>query len=50
MDAALGVLGGIASTVFAFDLIRDHRRSPRPHVAAYAAGIGMFAIATWAFV
>lgn len=50
MDAALGVLGGIASTVFAFDLIRDQRRSPRPHVAAYAAGIAMFAIATWAFV
>lgn len=50
MDAALGVLGGLASTVFALDLIRDYRRSVRPHVAAYAAGIAMFAIATWAFV
>lgn len=50
MDAALGVVGGLASTVFALDLIRDYRRSPRPHVAAYAAGIGMFAVATWAFV
>ncbi|HVR34202.1 MAG TPA: hypothetical protein VMS74_16005 [Acidimicrobiia bacterium] len=50
MDAILGVVGGVASTVFAIDLIRDHRRSPRPHVAAYAAGILMFAIATWAFV
>ena len=50
MDVTLGVIGGLASTVFAYDLIRDHRRSPRPHVAAYAAGILMFAIATWAFV
>jgi hypothetical protein len=50
MDVTLGVIGGLAATVFAFDLIRDHRRSPRPHVAAYAAGIAMFAIATWAFV
>lgn len=50
MDATLGVIGGLASTIFAIDLIRDHRRSPRPHVAAYGAGIAMFAIATWAFV
>ncbi|MEX1043526.1 MAG: hypothetical protein WD532_10755 [Acidimicrobiia bacterium] len=50
MDVILGVLGGLASTVFAIDLIRDYRRSPRPHVAAYGAGIAMFAIATWAFV
>ncbi len=50
MDAILGVIGGLASTFFAVDLLRDLRRSPRPHVAAYAAGIVMFAIATWAFV
>lgn len=50
MDITLGVLGGLASTVFAIDLIRDYRRSPKPHVAAYGAGITMFAIATWAFV
>jgi hypothetical protein len=50
MDATLGVIGGLASTIFAIDLIRDHRRSPKPHVAAYTAGILMFAIATWAFV
>lgn len=50
MDAALGALGGLASTIFAIDLFRDQRRSPRPHVAAYAAGIAMFAVATWAFV
>ena len=50
MDAALGVLGGIASTVFTVDLIRDYRRSPKPHVSAYGVGIALFALATWAFV
>jgi hypothetical protein len=50
MDAILGVAGGLASTAFTVDLIRDLRRAPRPHVAAYAAGVGMFAVATWAFV
>jgi hypothetical protein len=50
MDATLGVIGGLASTIFAVDLLRDQRRSSRPHVAAYAVGITMFAIATWAFV
>lgn len=50
MDSLLGVIGGLAATVFAYDLVRDHRRSPRPHVAAYAVGILLFAIATWAFV
>src|SRR5690606_31488280 len=50
MDATLGVIGGLASTIFALDLVRDHRRSPKPHVAAHAAGITMFALATWAFV
>jgi hypothetical protein len=29
MDATLGVIGGLASTIFAVDLIRDQRRSPR---------------------
>lgn len=50
MDATLGVIGGLAATVFTFDLLRDMRRGVRPHVAAYAAGIAMFAVATWAFV
>lgn len=48
MDAFLSALAGIAAVLFALDLWRDYRRRPRPHIAAYAAGITMFAIATWA--
>ena len=36
------------ATAFAVDLILDFRRKPRPHTAAYAAGISMFAVASWA--
>ena len=50
MDPILGAVGGAAATLFALDLVRDLRRAVRPHTAAYAAGIAMFAIATWAFV
>lgn len=51
MDPILGAVGGAAATFFALDLVRDMRRGGvRPHTAAYAAGIGMFAVATWAFV
>ena len=48
MDIALAVVAAAAATGFTLDLVRDFRRSPRPHVAAYATGIGMFALATWA--
>ncbi len=50
MDVALAVVAGIAATGFTLDLARDLRRGFRPHTAAYAAGIGMFAAATWALV
>lgn len=46
MDVILAVVAGAAATAFTLDLLADYRRRPRPHVAAYAAGIGMFAIAT----
>lgn len=48
MDSIVALVAALAATAFAADLIRDYRRKPRPHVAAYAAGIAMFATATWA--
>jgi hypothetical protein len=48
MDTTLAGLAALAATGFGLDLIRSYRRRPRPHVAAYAAGVGFFAIATWA--
>ncbi len=47
MDSFLAGLSGLIASLFAIDLWRDYRRRPRPHIAAYATGISMFAIATW---
>ena len=49
MDTALSLLTALAATVFATDLWLDYRRKPRPHIVAYAVGMTMFAVATWAF-
>jgi hypothetical protein len=46
MDTILAIIAGAAATLFAIDLLVDYRRRPRPHVAAFATGIAMFAIAT----
>lgn len=46
METFLAIIAGVASTIFALDLWMDHRRNPRPHVAAFAAGVTMFAVAT----
>ena len=48
MDTTLAIIAGVASTAFALDLWSDYRSNPRPHVAAFGAGISMFAIATLA--
>lgn len=48
MDIALAVGTAVAASAFTLDLLSDHRSSPRPHIAAYATGVGMFAVATWA--
>ncbi len=48
MDAVIALLAAFAATLFALDLSRDYLKRRRPHTAAYAAGIGMFAAATWA--
>ena len=50
MDTPLAVIAAVAATVFTLDLVRDLIGRRRPHVAAYAVGIGMFAVATWALV
>ena len=47
-DAVVAIVAAIIATGFAIDLIRDYAQKARPHTAAYAAGITMFAIATWA--
>ena len=48
MDSALALIAGVAATLFAADLWRDYSRHARPHIAAYATGMTMFALATWA--
>ncbi len=48
MESVLSVIAAIAASLFAFDLWRGYRLRPRPHVAAYATGMTMFAVATWA--
>jgi len=48
MESFLSALAGTAAVLFAADLWLDYRRRPRPHIAAYATGMTMFALATWA--
>ena len=48
MEQFIAVVAATLATAFAVDLILDYRRKPRPHTGAYAAGISMFAIASWA--
>ena len=48
MDGLLAVIAGVISTAFTVDLALAYKRRPRPHTAAYAVGIAMFAVATWA--
>jgi len=46
----LAALAAIAATGFLVDLIRNYLARKRPHVAAYAAGMAAFAVATWALL
>lgn len=48
MRAAPAGAAALIATVFFLDLAWRHRVKPAPHTAAYAAGIGFFAAATWA--
>lgn len=48
MDSVLSFVAALAASLFAVDLWRDYRRRPRAHIAAYGAGMAMFAVASWA--
>lgn len=48
MEQFISIIAAALATAFAVDLILDFRRRPRPHTGAYAAGISMFAVASWA--
>ena len=48
MEATLALVAALAASVFFVDLFRSYRSEPRPHTAAYMAGVGFFALATWA--
>ncbi len=47
MDSILAFIAALAATGFSVDLWLNYRTRPRPHVAAYAAGMTLFALATW---
>lgn len=49
MESALALLAAVAATAFSIDLWINQRRRPRPHIASYAVGMSMFALATWSF-
>ncbi len=50
MQTLLALLAALAATVFAVDLTRSALARPRPHVNAYAAGVSLFALASWSLV
>lgn len=48
MRVTVAFVAALVASLFFADLARRYRSSPRPHTAAYTAGIGFFALATWA--
>lgn len=48
MRVTVALAAAVVATLFFADLAWRYRASPRPHTAAYAAGVGFFALATWA--
>ena len=48
MRVTVAFLAALVASLFFADLAWRYRASPRPHTAAYTAGIGFFALATWA--
>lgn len=50
MDLVLATTAAVIATEFAIDLWVGHRRRPRPHAAAWATAMSLYAAATWALV
>lgn len=48
MAIVLSAVSSLIAAWFAYDLIRSAAAKPRPHTAAYAAGMTMFALAAFA--
>ena len=48
MEAVVATVAALVATGFAVNLWTDFSGRARPHTGAYAAGISMFAVATWA--
>lgn len=48
MEGLLAAVAGAFASIFAADLWADYKNRPRPHIASYAAGMTLFAVATWA--
>ena len=48
MSVTVAFLAALVASLFFADLAWRYRASPRPHTSAYTAGIGFFALATWA--
>jgi hypothetical protein len=46
MESVISGVAAVAAIAFGVDLWLDYRRRPRPHIAAYAAGMTLFALAT----
>ena len=50
MDIALSALAAVAASALFLELMLSWRARPRPHVAAWALAMGLYATATWLLV
>lgn len=50
MDIALSVLAALAASALVLELVLSWRDRPRPHVAAWALAMALYATATWLLV
>ncbi len=50
MQTLVALIAALVATWFAVEIGRDAVGRPRPHVIAYALGVGAFALATWALL
>lgn len=50
MDIVLSALAAVAASALVLELVLSWRDRPRPHVAAWALAMGLYATATWLLV